>query len=106
MRAANGVRHAAQKPQRPDQEVDGMAEESGLIAFDGVPDKLQYPTCDEKCERPAPVEEKKRQRNNNQWDADTVRQSIQGMLVLLFVSFHEWRWHFLFPFAVAPSALR
>ena len=51
--------------------------------------KLQNPTDDEKQQRPAPVEKKERQRQNDHRYADTVRKLVKRVLVLGFVVGYE-----------------
>ena len=54
-----------------------------------VANELKHPTDYEMHKRPTPVEEKKRQRDHNQGDADAVRQLVHRMLMLGFVVFDE-----------------
>ena len=54
-----------------------------------MPDKLQNPSDNEYTQRPAPVEQKERQRQNDHWNADTVRQPVQWVLMFGFVVSYE-----------------
>jgi hypothetical protein len=80
---------AAQQPAGTDQQVKRIAEEGGLVPLDHVAEKLKCPADNEQCKRPAPVEEKQRQRNDDQWNANAVREFVQRMAVLGFVIVYE-----------------
>ncbi len=54
-----------------------------------MPEKLKRPANQEQTERPPPIEEEERQRNDNQRNANTVRQFIERMPVLSFVVFDK-----------------
>ena len=66
-----------------------MLEKRRLITLDRMPHKLQRPAGDLQRQRPTPVEEKQRQRDSNQRNADAMRESIQRMPVLRFVVFDK-----------------
>ena len=79
----------AQEPEWSNQEINGVSEEGRLIAFDSVSDELQYPARDEQPQRPTPVEKEERQRDDDERNADAVRQTVQRMLVFGFVVSEE-----------------
>lgn len=69
---ANRGRGSPHEPQWSNQQVDRVFKEGRLISFDGVSDKLQYPTGDEESQRPAPVEKEQRQRHDDHRYSDAV----------------------------------
>jgi hypothetical protein len=64
-------------------------EERRLIAFNRVPDELKYPPNDKEQQGPTPVEEKQWQGNDDQRDANAVRELVKRVTVLRFVGFDE-----------------
>ena len=80
---------------------------SGLNALaKRMAQELQYPAGYEKGERPTPIEEKQRQRDNDQRNADAVRQLVQRMLVLCFVVFDEGLGHRFYSTLSATARVR
>src|SRR5688572_8029000 len=77
------------EPQWSNQQVDGISEKRWLISLDGVSDKLKNPADDKQRKRPAPVEEKERQRNDDHRNSDAVCQPVHRMLVFGFVVSQE-----------------
>ena len=82
---SDGRRSTSHQPEWPNQEINGVLEEGGLISFDGVSNKLQYPTDDKQPECPPPVEKEERQRDDNHRYADAVRKPVQRVLVFGFI---------------------
>ena len=76
---------AAQDPKWSNQKIDRVSEEGRLISLDRVSHELQDPTGDEQQQRPTPVEEEERQRDDNHRYPDAVREPVQRVLVLRFV---------------------
>jgi len=77
---------ASREPEWSNQEIDGVSEESGLISFDCVSDKLQDPANDKQHQGPTPVEKEKRQRHDDRGDADAVRETVQRMLMFRLIA--------------------
>jgi len=59
------------------------------VPFNQVSDNLKGPANDEQRQSPAPVEEKERQRNYDEWNANAVCEFVQRMAVLGFVVLDE-----------------
>ena len=77
------------EPPGSDKKINGIAEESRLITFNCVANKLKDPANYEQRQRPTPIEKEERQRNDYQRYADTMRQFIQRVSMLLFVGLDE-----------------
>ena len=75
----------AQYPKWSNQKVDGVPEKGRLISLDRVSHELQDPPHDEEPQRPAPVDEEQRQRDDNHRYPDAVREPVQRVPVLGFV---------------------
>ena len=58
--------------------------------------ELKGPAHQEKQKCPTPVEKKQWQRNNDQGNADAVRQLVERMPMFRFVVFDERFWHLTF----------
>lgn len=77
------------QPPGANQKVNGVLKKSGLIAFNGMTDKLQNPAADEKRQRDSPMEKEKWPRNGNHRDAKRVTKLVQRVLMFSFVVVDE-----------------
>jgi hypothetical protein len=98
---SNRRAHSTHEPQGPNQQINRVPEEGGLVTFDCVTDELEYPTDDEQPERPLPVEKEERQRYDDHRYADAVREPVERMLVFGFVVSQKILRHSHFPFVVS-----